>query len=80
MPCPARARLEARLRRVTGIFDKARQHLLERVAISSRAESLALTDEVERALDLLNHARSALDLHLRHHCCLSDDGVSAVLR
>jgi len=79
MTCPTRARLEARLRRVTGTFGNARQHLLERVATCSQAEFLALTDEVDRACDLFNHARSALDLHLRQHSCSGEDDVAAAM-
>ena len=78
MTCPTRARLEARLRQVTATFDNARKHLLERVATCSKQEFLVLTDEVDRALDLLDRARVALDLHIRQHSCLAHEGVAAV--
>jgi len=75
MHCPTRARLERRLRHVTATFDYARKQLLEKFATCSEAEGLTLTDRVDRAGDLLNHAQAALDLHLRHHSCLAKEVV-----
>jgi hypothetical protein len=51
------------------MFAAARERLLDKLSTCSRAEFLALTDKVERATDLLDHARAALDLHIRKHSC-----------
>jgi hypothetical protein len=76
--CQTTVLLELRLDEVNGIFAKAGEKLLERVAFCSRAEFLALSDEVDRACDLVSRARSALDTHIRNHCCLVDGGAAVV--
>jgi hypothetical protein len=38
---------------------------------------LGLADELDRAEDLLDHARRALDRHIRRHCCLTHEGAAA---
>ena len=79
MRCPTRARLERRMKYVTATLDYARKNLLAKAATCSEAEWLVLLDYVDRAGDLMTHAQAALDLHLRHHSCLGEDGVAAVL-
>jgi hypothetical protein len=39
---------------------------------------LALADEVDRAEELLDHVRAALDSHIRQHCCLAQQGATAI--
>jgi hypothetical protein len=36
---------------------------------------LTLADEVDRAEELLDHVRAALDSHVRQHCCLVRAGA-----
>ena len=73
----ASVRLEQRFQEAAARFDTARKRLLERVAICSKAEFLTLSDDVDRASDLMEHTRSALDTHIRQHCCLAQHGASA---
>jgi hypothetical protein len=61
--------LQQQFDQVSANFDNARQQLLERVAICSSEEFLALSEEVEHACDLLDVARAALDSHLEQHRC-----------
>jgi len=71
MTCPTRASLQRRFDQVSARVDTAKQRLLERVATCSQAEFLALSDELDRACDLLRHLHAALDLHIRQHACLA---------
>ena len=77
MSCVKRARLEQSFNQAGARFDNARKKLLERIAVCSRAEFLALNDDVDRASELLDHTRAALDGHIRQHCCLAQHGAIA---
>jgi hypothetical protein len=37
-----------------------------------------LTDQVERAQDLLRHAHGVLEEHIRQHSCVAGDGAAVV--
>jgi hypothetical protein len=50
-------------------FDDARQALQARIGVSSREEFLTLDQAAERAWASLQHARQALDNHIRNHGC-----------
>jgi hypothetical protein len=74
MLCPTKAHLQQRYNRVSVILDGARKRLLEGTATRSQTE---LSDEVDRARDLLDYIRLSLDLHIRQHCCLAQEDVAA---
>jgi hypothetical protein len=77
MTCSVKARLERRFNQVGEMFATGRERLLDKLPACSQAESLALTDEVNRACDLLDDARSALDLHIRKHACSGEEDTAA---
>lgn len=77
MRCASRERLEELFSAAIARFDDAMERLLERVATCSRAERLALNNAIDRAVDLMDQARAALDWHIRQHSCFGLDGVTA---
>ena len=40
----------------------------------SKAEFLELSDEIDRATEMLDHTGAILEAHIRRHCCLSKAG------
>ena len=77
MPCTRRERLEEFFNASIARFDRARKRLLERIAFSSSREFLALNNAVNRAVDWMDRARAALDLHNRQHSCVRQGGATA---
>jgi len=67
MSCARRELLEGLFSAAIARFDNAKARFLERIAISSKDECLALNNAVDHAVDLMNHSRAALDLHIRQH-------------
>jgi hypothetical protein len=78
MPCPTKERLQQRYNRVSVILDDARKRLLEGTTTRSETEFLELSDEVNRARDVLRHIRLSLDWHIRQHCCLMQEDTAAM--
>ena len=79
MLCTTRACLEQGYLEADAIYNNARQRLLERVAACSKAEFLMLTNQVDRAGDLLRKAHSCLEDHVRQHSCVTEQGATAAL-
>ena len=77
MLCPTRERLQQRYNRVSVILDDARKRLLEGTTARSQTEFLELSDDVNRARDVLRHIRLSLDSHIQQHCCLAQEDVAA---
>jgi len=71
MECATRARLERQHNRADARFDTVRKRLNERIGVCLKEEFLALSDELDRESETLDHARAALDNHIRQHCCLT---------
>jgi len=45
-----------------------------RLGRCSKAEFLELSDEIDRATEMLDHTGAILEAHIRRHCCLSKAG------
>ena len=77
MFCARRTHLEQKRDQAGAMFDAARKRLRERISICPKGEFLELSDSVDRAGEMLDHAQGALDAHIHHHCCLSRGEGSA---
>ena len=71
MSCTQRERLQKKYDKASATLEAARQRLGSRIGICPRGEFLALSDELDRAWEALESARTAMDDHIRMHCCLS---------
>jgi hypothetical protein len=76
MSCVRRTRLEQKYVQASATCDGIRQRLRERIGICPKSEFLALSDDLDRATEVLYHARRAFESHIRQHCCLSKTSVS----
>jgi hypothetical protein len=77
MPCARRLRLEQKHDQASATLDSVKNRLRERLGRCAQGEFLTLNDELDRASELVQHARAALDSHIRQHCCLTQEGASA---
>ena len=71
MSCQRRLRLEQKHTRAGERVADVRERIHDRIGICSKGEFLALTDELDRVSEVLEHARAALDQHIQEHCCLT---------
>jgi hypothetical protein len=76
MSCARRSSLEQRYRQACAAYDTARKRLHERFSADASGEFLGMSDQVDRAADLVAHARAALEAHIRQHCCLAQGEAS----
>src|SRR5690242_14187666 len=77
MSCVRRTRLEQKYAQASATCDGIRQRLRDRMGVCPKSEFLALSDELDRATEVLDHARVALRVHVRQHCCLAQTSASA---
>ena len=76
MSCARREYLERKTDQAGMKLDLARQRLRERIGICTKEEFLTLSDDLDRASELLDSTTQALDNHIRRHCCLTHDSAS----
>jgi len=59
--------------------DICRKRLRGKAGMCSKAEFLAMTDQLDRAWEVLHHASAVLDNHIRQHGCSEkqDEAVAA---
>jgi hypothetical protein len=74
--CGRRARLDRHFDEASAAFSNAHRRLLDQLATCSRSELATLNDAVDRAVEHLDHARAALDAHIKRHCCFTISGVT----
>jgi hypothetical protein len=76
MSCVRRFLFEKKFRAASASFDTAMQSLTERIGVCPKSEFVALKEQLDRALAELESARSALDDHIREHCCLAEENAA----
>jgi hypothetical protein len=79
MSCARRRALQQQHEIAEANLDACRQRLGTKGGICSKAEFLVLTDQLDRAWEVLHHASAALENHIRKHQCLEkqDEAVAA---
>jgi hypothetical protein len=74
MKCAQRVLFEKNFPDASASFDTAMQSLTQRIGVCPKSEFAALSEQLDRAWAGLESARSALDDHIREHCCLAERG------
>jgi hypothetical protein len=77
MDCAGRKCLEHIYRRAGANLEACRTHLLDRLNECSLSELLALSDEMSRTRELLDHVHERLQNHIRRHGCVIHIAVAA---